>query len=121
MAPTLIDRALKVRPKGSQVRDAAIDLGNVWRKKSAIARVEDTCCSSGVPVFDGMDPRYKRVLWTVIGINGAMFLTEMVAGQLAGSQTLQAEALDFLADTVTYTSALQSSARHCGEGPRACR
>jgi Co/Zn/Cd efflux system component len=60
------------------------------------------CCSAGGPVFDGMDPRYKRVLWTVIGINGGMFLTEMVAGSLAGSQALQADALDFLADTVTY-------------------
>jgi Co/Zn/Cd efflux system component len=49
-----------------------------------------------------MDPRYKRVLWTVIGINGAMFLTEMVAGQLSGSQALQADALDFLGDTITY-------------------
>ena len=29
-------------------------------------------------------------------------LTEMVAGQLAGSQALKADALDFLADTVTY-------------------
>jgi len=55
-----------------------------------------------VPVFDGMNARYKRVLWTVIGINGAMFLAEMVAGQLAGSQALKADALDFLADTITY-------------------
>ena len=39
-------------------------------------------CQGGVPRFDGLDPRYKRVLWTVIGNNGAMFLTEMVAGQL---------------------------------------
>lgn len=62
----------------------------------------DTCCSGGVPVFDGMDPRYKRALWTVIGINGTMFLVEMIAGQLAGSQALQADALDFLGDTVTY-------------------
>jgi Co/Zn/Cd efflux system component len=72
-------------------------------KKDAVApEVEDTCCSGGVPVFDGMDPRYNRVLWTVIGINAAMFLTEMVAGQLAGSQALQADALDFLGDTITY-------------------
>jgi Co/Zn/Cd efflux system component len=61
-----------------------------------------SCCSDGVPVFDGVDPRYRRILWTVIGINGAMFLTEMAAGQLAGSQALKADALDFLADTVTY-------------------
>ncbi len=59
-------------------------------------------CRGGVPRFDGIDPHYKRVLWTVIGINGAMFLTEMIAGQLAGSQALKADALDFFADTVTY-------------------
>lgn len=63
---------------------------------------KDACCSGGVPVFDGMDPRYKRVLWTVIAVNGVMFLTEIVAGQLAGSQALKADALDFLGDTITY-------------------
>jgi Co/Zn/Cd efflux system component len=62
----------------------------------------DSCCVGGVPVFDGVDPRYKRVLWTVIAINGLMFLTEMIAAQFAGSQALKADALDFLADTVTY-------------------
>jgi Co/Zn/Cd efflux system component len=62
----------------------------------------DSCCTGGVPVFDGVDPRYKRVLWTVIGINGAMFLAEIVAGHVAGSQALKADALDFLADTLTY-------------------
>ena len=63
----------------------------------------DTCgCHGGVPVFDGVDPRYKRVLWTVIAINAAMFVTEIVAGHLARSQALQADALDFLGDTVTY-------------------
>lgn len=71
-------------------------------KKNAAHKVEDACCSGGVPVFDGMDPRYRRVLWTVIGINGTMFLAEMIVGQLAGSQALKADALDFLADTVTY-------------------
>jgi Co/Zn/Cd efflux system component len=71
-------------------------------RKDAARKVEDSCCSGGVPVFNGMNPRYKRVLWTVIGINGAMFLAEMIAGQLAGSQALKADALDFLADTVTY-------------------
>ncbi len=61
-----------------------------------------SCCAGGVPKFDGMDPRYKSILWTVIAINGALFLTEVAAGQLAGSQALKADALDFLADTVTY-------------------
>lgn len=61
-----------------------------------------SCCSGGVRNFDGLDPRYKRILTLVIAINGAMFVTEMAAGHLAGSQALQADALDFLADTVTY-------------------
>ena len=67
------------------------------------AHAEEACgCHGGVPVFDGVDPRYKRVLWTVIAINAAMFVTEIVAGHLAGSQALQADALDFLGDTLTY-------------------
>jgi Co/Zn/Cd efflux system component len=69
---------------------------------AATARGADSCCSGGVPVFDGVEPRYKRVLWTVIGINGLMFFVEMFAGHVAGSQALKADALDFLADTVTY-------------------
>jgi Cation efflux family len=68
----------------------------------ASGKAEDNCCPKGVPVFDGMNPRYRLILWTVIGINGVMFVGEMVAGQLAGSQALKADALDFLADTVTY-------------------
>lgn len=62
----------------------------------------DGCGCHGNPVFDGVDPRYRRVLWTVIALNGAMFLIELAAGQLAGSQALQADALDFLGDTLTY-------------------
>ncbi|WP_244600219.1 cation transporter [Blastochloris tepida] len=53
-----------------------------------------------------MDPRYRRVLWTVIALNGAMFVTELAAGRAAGSQALQADALDFLGDTLTYGMSL---------------
>jgi Co/Zn/Cd efflux system component len=60
------------------------------------------CGCSGNPRFDGMDSSYKRVLWTVIAINAAMFFVEMSAGKLAGSQALQADALDFLGDALTY-------------------
>jgi Co/Zn/Cd efflux system component len=62
----------------------------------------DACGCHGTPKFDGMDQRYIRVLWAVIAINATMFVVEMVAGQLAGSQALQADALDFLGDTLTY-------------------
>jgi Co/Zn/Cd efflux system component len=67
---------------------------------------DHACGCSGNPVFDGMDPRYRRVLWTVIAINAVMFFVEMAAGRLAGSQALQADALDFLGDTLTYGMSL---------------
>jgi Co/Zn/Cd efflux system component len=60
------------------------------------------CGCSGNPQFDGLDPAYKRILWAVIVINAAMFIIEMSAGKLAGSQALQADALDFLGDAFTY-------------------
>lgn len=69
---------------------------------SVLAKPIDACCAPGVPVFDGMDLRYRRILRTVIVVNAGMFLTEMAAGQFAGSRALKADALDFLADTVTY-------------------
>ena len=60
------------------------------------------CGCSGNPVFDGVDSRYKAVLWIVILLNAGMFLVEILAGKLAGSQALQADALDFLGDAMTY-------------------
>ncbi len=59
------------------------------------------CCGSGV-TFEGLSADYKRRLWLVIAINASMFLVEMGAGALAGSQALQADALDFFADAATY-------------------
>jgi Co/Zn/Cd efflux system component len=57
-------------------------------------------------VFDGVSSDYRRRLIAVIAINAVMFLVEMTAGQLAASQSLQADALDFLADTLTYGASL---------------
>ena len=61
-----------------------------------------SCCERGQPSFDGMSPDYKRRLWIVIAINATMFVIEMITGHLAGSRALQADALDFLGDTLTY-------------------
>ena len=71
-------------------------------KASSCGTENHGCGCSGNPRFDGVDPDYKRVLWAVIFINAAMFLVEMAAGRLAGSQALQADALDFLGDALTY-------------------
>ena len=63
------------------------------------------CCGHNA-TFEGLSADYKRRLWLVIAINAAMFAVEMAAGALAGSQALQADALDFLADSVTYGMSL---------------
>jgi Co/Zn/Cd efflux system component len=62
-------------------------------------------CGDGVK-FDGLSAMYKRALWAVIAINATMFVVEMGAGHLAGSQALKADALDFLGDTATYAISL---------------
>lgn len=59
------------------------------------------CCGNDVK-FDGMSSEYKRRLWIVIALNAAMFVVEMTAGQVAQSQALKADALDFLGDALTY-------------------
>lgn len=56
--------------------------------------------------FDGSDKKFRLALIAVILINFLMFGTEMMAGHIAGSQALMADALDFLADGVTYSISL---------------
>jgi Co/Zn/Cd efflux system component len=59
------------------------------------------CCHDTAP-FDGASPRYRRVLFLVILLNAGMFLAEIVAGAVAHSMALQADAMDFAADAATY-------------------
>jgi cation diffusion facilitator family transporter len=63
------------------------------------------CCGSET-TFEGLSADYRRRLWLVIAINAVMFLVETGAGALAGSQALQADALDFLGDSLTYGMSL---------------
>jgi len=63
-----------------------------------------SCCQTPLPPSG--DSRFRRVLWLALGINLAMFGTEIVAGVLAGSLSLQADALDFLGDSANYAVSL---------------
>src|ERR1700723_4378250 len=68
------------------------------------------CCEHHPEPDPGGDPArqfvYRRVLWAVFAINGAMFLVEIGAGLAAGSASLQADALDFLGDAANYAISL---------------
>ena len=61
-----------------------------------------SACCGGDANFDGASNAYKRRLWIVIALNATMFGVEMAAGRLAQSQALQADALDFFGDALTY-------------------
>jgi Co/Zn/Cd efflux system component len=52
------------------------------------------------------DPKYRRILWIALALNGAMFLIEVFAGLSAASTSLQADALDFLGDSGNYAISL---------------
>lgn len=60
------------------------------------------CCGHDNGAFDGTSAVFKQRLWIVIILNAVMFIVEMAAGQLSQSQALQADALDFFGDALTY-------------------
>jgi len=69
----------------------------------------DECCAPPPLDLGGskkQDDAYRRVLWLVLAINAAMFAVEVIAGLVAGSAALQADALDFLGDAANYAISL---------------
>lgn len=68
-----------------------------------MAGCSDNC---GAQRFEGLSGRYKAVLKTVVAINFAAFVVIAVGGLIQGSAALAANALDFLADSVTYAISL---------------
>lgn len=67
----------------------------------------DSCCASACGSAETLnDARWRRVLWIALGLNATMFAIEGIAGYLAGSRALQADALDFLGDAANYAISL---------------
>lgn len=60
----------------------------------------DSCCSEGAESLVGAGQ--KRTLWIVLSINAVMFVGELIAGLLADSSALLADAADNLSDAVVY-------------------
>jgi Co/Zn/Cd efflux system component len=73
--------------------------------------VSASCCSNGPDRDDelarGLERRsLRRILWIALAINAGMFALEVAAGAHARSSSLQADALDFLADAANYAISL---------------
>jgi Co/Zn/Cd efflux system component len=65
-----------------------------------------SCCDQTSADPHRGDEGYRRVLWAVLAINAVMFAVEVGAGVVAGSASLQADALDFLGDAGNYAISL---------------
>lgn len=61
----------------------------------------DDCCEH-IKDEHGWDCRYRQILWAILFINAGMFVVEMASGIYSGSQSLLADALDFLGDSANY-------------------
>jgi Co/Zn/Cd efflux system component len=69
--------------------------------------MSDNCCASACGSDQALnDARWRRILWIALVLNAAMFAVEIVAGFVAQSRSLQADALDFLGDAANYAISL---------------
>jgi Co/Zn/Cd efflux system component len=75
-------------------------------RKSEMTTMDNCCASDSCHAVPPPDPSYRRVLWTALGLNAAMCLVETAASLVAGSVSLQADALDFLGDAANYAVTL---------------
>lgn len=63
-------------------------------------------CSAEAPSTVLDSPAWRRVLWIALLVNAGFFVAEIIAGVVAGSAALQADALDFLGDSANYAISL---------------
>lgn len=63
-------------------------------------------CSSHNNSIANTSQKYRRVLFIIIAINIVFFVIEFSASIISGSRALQADSLDFLADSMTYSLSL---------------
>lgn len=61
--------------------------------------------------FEAHDDEQRRVLRTLLAINGAMFVVELVVGLIAQSSGVMADSLDMLADALVYGVGLYAVGR----------
>ncbi len=67
--------------------------------------------SCGCSVSENINPHERRILITVLVLNGGMFFAEFGAGLLSNSTALLADSLDMLADALVYAIGLYALGR----------
>lgn len=72
-----------------------------------MSEIEGGCSCEADEERAERDPAYRRALWLVVILNLGFGLGEIVAGFIANSQALKADALDFLGDgSITFVALL---------------
>ena len=71
----------------------------------------NNCCEKKICEITALRDKHKRVLWIVLGLNATMFFVEGIAGFMAHSTALLADALDMLGDSLVYAFSLFVLAR----------
>lgn len=70
----------------------------------------DACASDASHTPANPNPavtqRYRKVLWIALVVNAAMFGVEITFGQVSGSVSLLADAIDFFGDATNYALSL---------------
>lgn len=59
-------------------------------------------CEHEAPPAAAQSPRYRRILWTALILNAAMFVVELAGSHQASSLSLLADAIDFAGDAINY-------------------
>ena len=65
-----------------------------------------TGCDCGASAGEAHDPKLRQILWLALVANAVMFAIDMVASLVGESVALQADALDFMGDSLTYAITL---------------
>lgn len=80
------------------LESAITDLGYQLDRIGPSSDTADGDDDDRIPDLSHVTPAYKRALWIVVLLNVGYGVVEIVGSFLAGSQALQADALDFLGD-----------------------
>lgn len=104
-----------------RTEDGTAPLSEVERSISGLgyrlARIDADEDDDRIPDLSHVTPAYTRALWIVVLLNAGYGFVEVVGGFLAGSQSVKADALDFIGDGVI--SFLGLIAVGCGLAARA--
>lgn len=66
----------------------------------------DSCCENKAGELAQLRERQASVLYTVLAINGLMFVVEFIAGWMIGSTALLGDSLDMFGDAAVYALTL---------------